>query len=344
MVYYSGTYQPGTRTLDEMILDARRLAYQEQYSYTEGWDDNTVSTIFNLGLDKLYNAITQIDNPANIEEILLDVVSQQQNYNLPIQVNMAIRIVDVRYLYGTQNWEFVTLRQGTIQDRFGYPTNIPDTYCIRNGQMLLSPTPNISKPNSLVINYQARMRKLDVRRGLIASYTTGPVTFNLSFAVNSQKDINMHANADSILNKVNYACLVDRYGNPLVNAIPLNSYNEITQVLAADTAYTIPVLEKAALDAVIGAGGFVYVVTGDFSSTNSVLDRACEDYLIEYCVLRLLRLQSAAEPTIAQMETEEAVIQRLINQYRRVRPSVYPVIWQERMRPKSWPFGRRGIY
>src|SRR5690606_19765240 len=125
----------GTRRLEEILTDARAQAYSEDYSLTEGWDDNVVARLANLGLNKLYHAITQIDNPANIEEYVTDVTSGQQAYDIPLDIFMAIRIMDVRYLWGTQNYEFVTLKQGTIQDRFDYPINIPDTYCIRDGQI-----------------------------------------------------------------------------------------------------------------------------------------------------------------------------------------------------------------
>ncbi len=342
------TYALGTRRTEELISAARSLSYSEQYSFTEGWDDNTVVSIMNLGLDRLYDKITQVDNVANIQETSLDVVAQQQSYDIPIDVHMAIRIMDVRYLFGTQQWEFITLRQGMIQDRFGYPTNIPDIYCIRDGKILLSPVPNLTKDNALIINYQKRMRKVDIRRGKLASYTVNGSNQNfvmtLSFSVLSQKDANLMENANSILDKIDYCTLVDRYGTPIVSAIPLNGYNQTTFALTALPTYTIPTGEKAALDAALGSGSIVYVVQGDYSSSHSELDRQCEDHLIEYTVLRLLRLQSAAEPTEVQMRTEEAVLDRLRWAYRRVRPSVMPIIFEQRSRLRSWPFGVRGIY
>ncbi|HET9433066.1 MAG TPA: hypothetical protein VFO37_04880 [Chitinophagaceae bacterium] len=342
------TYASGTRRTEELIAAARSLSYSEQYSFTEGWDDNTVVTIMNLGLDRLYDKITQVDNVANIQEVSLNVVAQQQAYDIPIDVHMAVRIMDVRYLYGTQAYEFITLRQGMIQDRFGYPTNIPDVYCIRNGQILLSPVPNLTKNNALIINYQKRMRKLDIRRGKVSSYTADGSNQNfvmtLTFSVLSQKDANLMENANSILDKIDYCTLVDRYGNAIVNAIPLNGYNQTTFALTALPTYTIPASEKAALDAALASGMIVYVVQGDYGSSHSELDRQCEDHLIEYMVLRLLRLQSAAEPTEAQMKTEEAVLDRLRWAYRRVGPSIMPIIFEQRSRPRSWPFGVRGIY
>lgn len=414
-------YAAGTRRLEEMIADARRMAYQENYSYTEGWDDNTVSRIFNLGLDRLYAGVTEIDNPANINEVYLDVIAQQTEYQLPIEVHMAIRIMDVRYLYGTQSWEFITLRQGMIQDRFGYPTNIPDTYAIRNGKLILSPAPNLTKLRSLIINFQVRMRSLDVRRGKVASvlstvgditaitnfnpagvttlaphglstgdkvsisgvvgmeqingqistitvtgansfdldtvdstlygtYVSGglfflvPVQFQLNFTPTSQKDVNMQANADSILDKNDWVCFVGRNGEPIVDAVPTASYNTTTFVLTAENTYAFPADEYLNLINTLANGQIPYVVTGDFASTHSALDRQCEDHLIEYCILRLLRLQSAAEPTQIQLDTEDRVLNRLISAYRRYRPSIIPVIWQERLRPRSWPWGRRGMY
>lgn len=413
-------YMKGTRRIDEMAANARQLAYQENYSYTEGWDDNTVGEIFNLGLNQIYDKICQIDNVANIEEYSMTVVAGVQEYDIPQNVNLAIQIMNVRYLYGPQNWQFVTLEQGMIQDRYGYPTNIPSTYCIRNGKILLSPTPNITRENALIVNYQKRMRSLDYRRGKVTniispygnvvgisntnpcqvttefahSLTNGmkvglggvfepsflidtthiitvtgantftipvdttasntfsgtalwfqnPVQFQLNFAVTSQKDVNLQANANAILDKVDWACFTDRNGEQIIDAIPLEGYNMTTFVLTADSNYVIPYTSWLAFQALITNLDTFYVVTGDYASTHSQLDRKSEDLLIEYTVLRLLRLQSAAEPTRDQLDAEDAVLTRLAIAYRRYRPSIVPIIYQQRLRARSWYYGGRGSY
>jgi len=411
----------GTRRIDEMAANARQLAYQENYSYTEGWDDNTVGEIFNLGLNQLYDAITQVDEVANIEEYAQTVQAGVQEYDIPQHVKLASQIMNVRYLYGPQSWQFVTLEQGMIQDRFSYPTNIPSTYCIRNGKILLSPTPNITRENALVVNYQKRMRSLDYRRGkvsgLISDYgsilnisnaspaevttdgvhglitgqkvgiggdfepldlidhtyiitVTGastftlngsdttlsspfsgtalwyknPLKFQLNFAVDSQKDANLQANANSILDKVDWCSFVDRNGVSIIDAIPSSGYNAQSLILTAEPNYVIPYESWISFNAFIDNQDTFYVITGDYSSTHSQLDRQCEDLLIEYVVLRLLRLQSAAEPTQVQLDCEERVLERLRIAYRRYRPSIVPIIWQHRYRRSSGYMGGRGSY
>lgn len=354
-------YMHGTRSAEEIIKVGRSLSYNEQYSFTEGWNNNVAVDILNLALDKLYAFITQIDNPANIEEVALDVISQQQAYDLPIHVQMALRIVDVRYLYGYQSWEFVTLRQGMIQDRFSYPTNIPDIWCLRNGKMLLSPTPNLTKPASLIINYQKRMRKMDIRRGFVGSITqTSPsYIFKLQFSppsatpgdatdvtYTSRKNVDMQENAASILDLVNWVCFVDSMGEPIVDAIPITRYNSepTVQLLYADPNWIPDPIQITRLNTMLAAYEPVYVVQGDYSSTHSQLDRQCEDALIEILVLRFLRLVSSAEQAPMQLKAEDDVLEYLRNQYRRNRPSIYSVVWQERMRPRLGIFGGRGPY
>lgn len=411
----------GTRRIDEMAANARQLAYQENYSYTEGWDDNTVGEIANLGLNQLYDRICQIDNVANIEEYSTTVFAGVQEYPIPQNVKMALQIMNVRYLYGPQTWQFVTLEQGMIQDRFSYPTNIPSTYCIRNGKILLSPTPNITRENALIVNYQKRMRKLDYRRGkvtnIISPYgevdsisnsnpcevttknphflitgqkvglggvfepselvdntfiitVTGPSTFTLNgvdtsssntfsgvalwflnpvkfllnFVVTSQKDINLQANANSILDKIDWVCFTDRNGDPIIDAIPIAGYDMNTFIITCEPNYVIPYDSWLAFQAFLANQDTFYVIGGDYSSTHSQLDRQSEDLLIEYMVLRLLRLQSAAEPTQTQIDAENAVLDRLAIAYRRYRPSVVPIIWQQRLRSRSWFWGGRGSY
>lgn len=415
-------YMKGTRRIDEMAANARQLGYQENYSYTEGWDDNTLAEIFNLGKEKLYDKICQIDNVANIEEYSQTVVAGVQEYDIPLNVNIAIQIVNVRYLYGPQTWQFVTLEQGMIQDRFSYPTNIPSTYCIRNGKILLSPTPNITRENALIVNYQKRMRSLDYRRGKVSGISSSygnivsisnsgpefevetqnphglssgvkvglggifepsslidttwiitvtgantftldgsdttnsnsfsgtalwyqnPVKFQLNFTITSQKDINLQSNANSILDKVDWGCFTDRNGEPVIDAIPLQSYNMTTFILTTDANYVIPYPSWLKFQELLNNQDTFYVITGDYASTHSQLDRKAEDLLIEYTVLRLLRLQSAAEPTKDQLDAEESVLDRLAIAYRRYRPSVVPIVWQQRLRSRSWFWGGRGAY
>lgn len=412
-------YRTGTRSIYEMAANARQLGYQENYSYTEGWDDNTVATIFNLGLNKLYDRITQIDSVANIEQYTAPVYAGVQEYPIPQHVKMAIQIMNVRYIYGPQNWQFVTLVQGMIQDRFSYPTNIPSTYCIRNGKLLLSPTPNQTRENALEVNYQKRMRSLDYRRGkvsnIISPYgsitgisNTNPcqittqaahglssgvkvglggifepselidqtfiitvtgantftlngvdstlynvfsgtalwyknaVQFQLNFINLSQKDANLQANANSILDKVDWVSFTDRNGDPVIDAIPIDSYNQTTYIITCNPNYVIPYESWLVFTGLIANQDTFYVITGDYASTHSQLDRQAEDLLIEYCVLRLLRLQSAAEPTVNQMETEEAVLKSLAIAYRRYRPSITPIVWQKRNRSNFNSIGARG--
>ena len=410
-------YMTGTRRIDEMATNARQLAFQERYSYTEGWDDNTVAEIFNLGLNQLYDRITQVDSVANIEEFTTTVFAGVQSYPIPQEVKMAQQIMNVRYLYGPQTWQFVTLEQGMIQDRYSYPTNIPSTYCIRNGYMLLSPTPNITRENSLIVNFQKRMRSLDYRRGKVTniisqwgSVTTitvvgsvvtittalshglstgnkvglggvftpnelidftffitvtglttftlnnvdgtyfstftgislwylSPIQFQMNFTITSQKDVNLQANANSILNKIDWICFTDRNGQRVIDAIPINNYNMTTFIVTCEPDYVIPYADWLLFQAALADQAIIYVITGDYASTHSQLDRQSEDLLVEYVVLRLLRLQSAAEPTATQTEAEEKVLQRIAIAYRRYRPSIVPIIYQQRLRNRSWYTG-----
>lgn len=416
------TYMRGTRRIDEMAANARQLAYQESYSYTEGWDDNTVAEIFNLGLNQLYDKITQVDSVANIEEFATTVYAGVQSYPIPQDVKMAIQIMNVRYLYGPETWQFITLEQGMIQDRYSYPTNIPSTYCIRNGYLLLSPTPNITRENALIVNYQKRMRSLDYRRGKVSNITSlygnvvnitvlagvvtvqtqnphtlstgvkvglggifepnqlingtyiitvtgantftldnvdgtffptfsgiclwyaNPVTFQLNFTITSQKDVNLQANANSILDKVDWVSFTNRNGERVIDAIPINSYNQTTFIITCDPNYVIPYADWLVFQGLITNQDTFYCITGDYASTHSQLDRQSEDLLIEYVVLRLLRLQSAAEPTQNQLDAEEAVLNRIAIAYRRYRPSIVPIIWQQRQRRSSYNWGGRGPY
>lgn len=333
---------PGTRRLEELIADARSLSYTEDYSSTEGWNDDTLARIFNMGLSHIYQAVTTISNPGNIEEASIDVVAGQEEYDIPIDVMMAVRIVDVRFIWGEASWQFVTLRQGTIADRYSYPTNIPDMYCIRNGKILLTPVPSVSKTGALVINYQKRMRDLDIRRGELDSIDTDPsVTLTLTFPTNSKKLARMKENAKA-LDMVDYCCLVNSDGEPVVSAIPIESYSTSTYVITCPDTYAFTAAEEAAIDEYLDAGTPLYVVSGRYSSTHSQLDMECEKCLVDYAVARLLQLQSSSQ-TPAQERRVKDSLDALVWSYRRNRPSAYRIDFSNRYFRRSFPFGSQGI-
>jgi hypothetical protein len=177
-----------------------------------------------------------------------------------------------------------------------------------------------------------------------AIYFVSPIQFQLNFTITSQKDVNLQANADSILDRIDWTCIIDRNGESIIDAIPTSGYDRTTKILTAEPNYVIPYASWLAFNEYLTNSDTMYVVGGDYSSTHSQLDRQSEDLLIEYSVLRLLRLQSAAEPTEAQMAAEAAVLDRLAIAYRRYRPSVMPIIYQQRLRTRSWFWGGRGPY
>lgn len=335
-----------TRRTEELISVIRSLSYQEVYSTTEGWNDNTIVSILNLALDKLYIGITQKPNPAYIQQTSIDIVSNQTEYAIPIDVQMAVRIIEVRYLYNSSiPWDYFVLTQTMIQDRWDYPTNLPSIYCIRNGYIVISPAPANAVSGGLVINYQKRMRSLDIRRGKVTSFTNpggGPATITVNYTVSSQKDTNLQSNGESILDKTDYICLVDVHGEPIVAEIPVASYNFTTQVITTIPGYELTAAQDAALTAALLAGT-VYIVAGEYASTNSELDIQCEQFLIEAAVARLLDLQSNAQGTSTAITREEMALNRLIEAFSRYRPSVYSVQWVRNSGPRNYPYSPRGI-
>lgn len=328
------------RRLEELISEARSLAYSENYSLTEGWNQNTLVDIFNLGQKKLYNALTKINDDAYVKQVNMDVVANQQAYDLPIDVHLALRLVDVRFIYGVTDYQFIELVNAPLQDRYPYPTNLPQIYCIRDGQILLSPVPANARPGALEINYQMRIKDLDIRRGLVDTINNAmaPATIAVDYNAASQKDAGMRAAGESVLDLVDYVCFVDTNGSPVVTQIPVQSYNQGTQVLTCGVGYTFSADDIALITALQSAGEPIYIVSGEWSTTNCELDKWCENALIEYAILRLLRLQSASADVGAQFQVEDEVINSLITQHRRIRPTVYRAEMMGSRRSMYYPY------
>jgi len=152
------------------------------------------------------------------------------------------------------------------------------------------------------------------------------MTFTLSFPSNSIKWATMNDNAAE-LDRTEHICIVDRDGTPIASQIPIDSYDISTYVVTADSTYTMTLAEMTSLDAYLSTGKPLYVVMGKYSSTHSELDMVTENYLIEYVILRLLRLQSNVGQAKEQYITEEVALQQMVTAYKRYRKSVYPVRW-----------------
>ena len=330
----------GTRNAEELITDIRSLAYAEQYSNTEGWNNDTLVRILNLGLADLTLAVTKTDNPANIEQYSFSSVAGQMAYDLPIDVLMGVRIMDVRYIWGAGPGYFITLIQSEIQDRMDLPYGNPTTYCIRNGQILFSPTPSATISNAFVINYQKRMRNLDVRRGQVEDYTipeSGAMSFELTFPTTSQKLARMQQ-AALLLDNVDYCCIVNRDGEPVISEIPIDAYNYVSHVVTCAPDYAFSQEEQDALDAYLDNSLPVYVVAGKYSSTHSQLDMQTEQCLIEYGVARMLALESSSAAP-AQQARSDKCMENMIWAYRRYRESAAPVEFTNRMSLRTYPRG-----
>lgn len=196
----------GTRSIYEISRDARGLCYSEDYSKTEGWDDNKVAVIANLGLRKLYRKITEVDQPANIEQVSINSVAGTPDYDIPIDVHMGIRLHEVRFIWGAEGYNFIPLEQTTIGDRVDYQGLYPQYYCIRDGQIIITPTPSITRVGAIQINYQKRMRTLDFIRGKVSSIL-GAVVDGAQVGVNT---INVESGHDVTANST--VQLLDRTG------------------------------------------------------------------------------------------------------------------------------------
>ncbi|RLF65238.1 MAG: hypothetical protein DRN30_04415, partial [Thermoplasmata archaeon] len=97
------------------------------------------------------------------------------------------------------------------------------------------------------------------------------------------------------------------------------------------------------LDAHLTAGNPLYVVKGKYASTHSELDMVTENYLIEYVILRLLRLQSNTGQSKDQFVNEENTLQSMVTAYKRYRKSVYSVRWIDKYRAGRSNRRRGGI-
>lgn len=239
----------------------------------------------NEAQSRIISLITQTYPRLWMEEVYIDLVGQQEEYDLPSDVYIETKIKALWFLYGSAG-QYVRIYPRSFEDReTSYFANRPVHYIRKGNTILINPPPQISVSEGLRLMYQYRLPDLDVRRGVISSVTIagGLLTaITLNLAPTLAKDDNSVANAADYLGMCDYICVVDKDGNSILAGICIDSYNPTTGVVTCNGTGTATTILASAF---VGA----YVTAGQTSTTHSELPLECERYIIRYIVWKILK-------------------------------------------------------
>jgi hypothetical protein len=237
----------------------------------------------------------------------INVSANDAIYDLPTDIFLKHNVLKVDYSQNGDARNYSPLTMRTPRQEVSAPGH-PDSYFLRQGEIVLSPIPTQAATNGLRLNYQYTLPTLDIRRGTISAITTGGL-YTVSVTLTPATVLEESA-TDLTGGWVDFVSVVSSTGAIVSQSggLSVSSYNSTTGVLTftANSALT------ASNALVVGQ----YVVFGAYATTHSQLPDVSERYLTEYMAMRIQMRDSNTE-SITQSkvlrELEEEIIDSIAN-------------------------------
>jgi hypothetical protein len=278
------------RKLETLITLSRRITENQEFTDTAGIQDDEFIQFFNDGQEEIHALINQNWPHVLMGSKTFDLVSNQEAYDIPDDVYLGTRIDFVEFSKANPDY-FYALKKGSLKERLNGIQGDPSFY-IRNGtQLLIQPKPQSN--SKLRITYQKAIPRLDLKRGVILSFTTsGNQITALSLDPNEFFDRNT-------LLEDNYITVADKYGNVTMRKIPISDVSS-SGVVTIEAGFEFEDGETLAI------GDYVY--PGKYTSNFSALPDICEKGMLEYVNTRIkIRDSDSDAAAIAQ------VLERMLN-------------------------------
>jgi hypothetical protein len=300
------------RRVSLLIDDIRRSVESQLAVGGGGISDEEILAYLNSAQYQLYCAIVQKNPDLLLIDESIDIVANQESYDLPSDTHLGTSIRHVWYKYGSGDNDYMKLSQQDTATRRSDLLGDPAYYYERQGStILLTPTPTLSITGGLRVTYQKQLRRLDIRRGLVDSVGKTSTTLNTvtcDLAPSLSKDSALPANGLRLLPNADYICIIDKSGAEVLNSIPIDSYDSTTGIITVSSGYTT-VLTGVDLNG-------HYVVVGANSTDNCDFpDETVERYLFIYARMELLRRQGNPDEVANAIRELASIESNLIDSY-----------------------------
>lgn len=289
------------RRVDQLIADIRVRSKNEEYGTNRGVQQNEIVGYLREAQARIDNLIKQKHPNTAIKEVFIDAISNQEEYNVPADAFINSNILKVEYSITGSAKDFYVLDLRSLSQRITVPGN-PESYIPRNGKFLLNPIPQSSVLNGIRLNYQFKTAGIDIRRGKVSSSVINTGTRQVT-TITLANDANLDATG---LADADYICVVDRYGNFLMQDLIVSSYNSGTFVLSIDTSFIYNVGET------LPNGS--YITIGKFTTTHPQLNDFCERYYVAYSTWKVLKRDSNIDSQEQQQELQ-LMEQEIVDSY-----------------------------
>lgn len=289
------------RYLKYLIQQVRAETENEEVSDFVGIQDQEFIQYFNDAQARIQSRIIAQHPSVFVEEVIIDIVSGQEAYNLPSDAYLGNKVSNVEYSFTGKEEDFYALEEASLKRRSSGIEGSPSRYIRKSGKLLLAPVPSQGK---IKINYIRRVKELDLRRGAVR-YPISDLSSGANLIFNSTlftTDTTGSSNAStekSSLEKNEYICVVDKDGITKMKNIPLTGFSTS---LEGGTSEIVLQLGSHTPEAGESISAGDYVVGGKDTSTHSSLPTELERYLIAYCSWKILKRDSSVDSQEAVQE------------------------------------------
>lgn len=305
----------GTRRIDLLIREVRRETANEDYGTNAGISDSQVCSYFNDALSLLERGITSEHASQFKAETFIDLVQDQEKYDLPSDFLPSGGVLSVEYAYGdpsATNPQWVQLLEITDLERNRGDRSLPSAYQVVNKQLWLKDKPQTTKADALRVVYIKRLSRFDIRRGKVDAVTlnSGASTITTLEVDLSTVGADVEAQAANEYSVNEACCAVDADGNVKMKNIKLDgSLNLSTGAVPVRSDFVYSSGETIALNN--------YLVFGQNSSTHQLdLGEEFEGFLKSFVAWKINQEDSNSDQS-QKMAEFQLTANSLLEAFRR---------------------------
>jgi hypothetical protein len=289
------------RRIELLIDESREATESTEFSEGAGLQDSEFIRWANDAQERVFGKIAEANAQEREVEVDIDVVANQEAYDIPDDAFLRHKIRLVEFSSTGQEDDFYDLDKGSLKERIR-GSGTPAFWIRRDRQILIQPRPQSS--GVLRLTYVQAPPRIDKRRGTISSVVLDSATRTITSLVLDATTFD--SDNATLLANVGYLTIVDRDGAIKMGGIPVASIDATTGVVTLDGAFVYEEDETA-------AAGY-YVVAGKRASSHCQLDDCVEKYLLAHMDWKALKRDSSND-SIEQADELSAMIADIVANY-----------------------------
>ena len=252
------------RTVEQLILMARKLSRNERYDSNSGVPQDVFVQYVQNAQDTLLKEITNLKTKYFKKQIVQDVVSNQEKYSYPDDL-LVQHIETIQWTDSISGTYWQTLYKSYTKEKITLQPGYPFSYVPYNDGFYLNPPIVRGK---LWISYETTLPRVQKRSGKITSISLASGVLS-GITVDSTSDFYDQTQINSDF----YLCIVDKFGTVKAKNIP---YDSVSSGVFTMSPYTLKTTDSIAVGD--------YILVGKDTCNVPQFPDLCESFLIKHMV------------------------------------------------------------